>query len=76
LLSNSLEFSFLTHSLQIHCIALFGPRSYYLLGLGEKLSPYKCKRRRGEVVGFESLGSGKGRLWNCSRSSFSFILSM
>ena len=39
-LPNSLEPSFPTHSLQIYCIGFFGPKSFYLLGLGTKLCPY------------------------------------
>ena len=41
LLFNSLEVSFPTRSLQIYCIELFGPKSYYFLGLGTKLCPFK-----------------------------------
>ena len=40
MLPNSLEPSFSTYSLQIYCIGLFGPRTFYLLGLGLKLRPY------------------------------------
>ena len=37
----SLEPNFSTHSLQIYCIGLFGPRSFAFLGLGLKQHPYK-----------------------------------
>ena len=40
LLPNSIESSFLTHFLQIHCIEFFGSRDFQLLGLGFRLSPY------------------------------------
>ena len=32
------------NSLQIHCIGLFGPRDFQLLGLGFKLCPYNWRR--------------------------------
>ena len=40
LLPGSLEPSFPTHSLQIYCIGLFRPKSFYHLCLGLKLHPY------------------------------------
>ena len=40
LLPNSIEFSFLTHFLQIHYIGFFGPRDFQFLGPRFRLSPY------------------------------------
>ena len=36
-----IEVQFLANSLQIHCIGLFGPWSFYLLDLRSKTCPYK-----------------------------------
>ena len=39
MLLDPLKPSFYAHSLQIHCVGLFGPEFLYLLGLGIKTLP-------------------------------------